>query len=166
MPLSESLQVLDEQLPGVITTLKPVLTALQGVLAKLTAALTGLSTELNIIGEGIASKNVDLPTVDAVLAEITASILASEGGQQVTGGLDQISGGIAGVKTEVGSYVAELAVALQAAKAEVGAAVESGKEAAGAVIDKADTLKAEVAGLKLAAQHVSPALRLRRVRGT
>ena len=43
--------------------------------------------------------------------------------------------------------MAELAVALQAAKAEVGAAVESGKETAGAVIDKADTLKAEVAGL-------------------
>ena len=90
--------------------------------------------------------------MDAVLAEITASILASEGGQQVTGGLDQISGGIAGVKTEVGSYVAELAVALQAAKAEVDAAVEEGKEAAGAVINKADTLKAEVAGLKTAAQ--------------
>ena len=78
---------------------------------------------------------------------------ASEGGQQVTGGLDQISGGIAGVKTEIGSYVAELAVALQAAKAEVGAAVESGKETAGAVIDKADTLKAEVGG----AHHGGPA---------
>ena len=147
VPLSESLQVLDEQLPGVITTLKPVLTALQGVLAKLETALTGLSEQMAIIGEGIASKNVDLPTLDAVLAEITASILASEGGQQVTSGLDQVSGGIAGVKTEIGSYVAELAVALQAAKAEVGAAVESGKETAGAVIDKADTLKAEVAGL-------------------
>lgn len=149
--LSESLQVLDELLPGVIATLKPVLTALDSVLAQLTAALTGLSTELNIIGEGIASKNVDLPTLDAVLAEITASILASEGGQQVTSGLDQISGGIAGVKTEIGSYVAELAVALQAAKASVDAAVEEGKETAGAVIDKADTLKAGVAGLVVAA---------------
>jgi hypothetical protein len=146
--LSESLQLLDELLPGVIATLKPVLTALDSVLAQLTSALTGLSSELNIIGEGIASKNVDLPTLDAVLASITESILSSEGGQQVTSGLDQISGGIAGVKTEIGSYVAELAVALQAAKAEVGAAVEDGKEAAGAVIDKADTLKAEVVGLK------------------
>ena len=147
VPLSESLQVLDEQLPGVITTLKPVLTALQDVLAKLETALTALSTQMKIVGEGIASKNVDLPTLDAVLAEITASILASEGGQQVTSGLDQISGGIAGVKTEIGSYVAELAVALQAAKAQVDSAVESGKETAGAVISKADTLKAEVAGL-------------------
>jgi hypothetical protein len=145
--LSESLQVLDELLPGVIATLTPLLSALDGVLAQLEAALTGLSSELTIIGEGIASKNVDLPTLDAVLAEITAQILASEGGQQVTSGLDQIRGGVAGVKTEVGSYVAELSVALQAAKAEVDAAVEEGKEAAGAVVEKADTLKAEVAGL-------------------
>ncbi len=149
--LSETLQVLDEQLPGVITTLKPVLTALDDVLAQLSAALTGLSTELNIIGEGIASKNVDLPTLDAVLADITEQILESEGGQQVTGGLDQINGGISGVKSEIGSYVAELSVALQAAKAEVESAAADGKEAAGAVVEKADTLKAEVAGLVTAA---------------
>jgi hypothetical protein len=155
VPMADALQVLSKQLPGVITTLEPVLSALDKVLAQLEAALTSLSEQLAIIGQGLAEKNVDLPTLDAVLAEITAQILASEGGQQVTSGMDQINGGIAGVKSEIGAYVAELSVALQAAKAQVDEAVAEGKEAAGAVIDKADTLKAEVAGLVTAA-HESP----------
>ena len=105
------------QLPGVITTLKPVLTALHGVLAKLETALTGP------VGPRWPSSARDRQQErrpadpDAVLAEITASILASEGGQQVTSGLEQISGGISGAKTEIASYFTELAIALQAAKA-------------------------------------------------
>jgi hypothetical protein len=155
VPVAEALQVIDEQLPGIVTTLGPVLDALDGVLAQLEAALVGLSSQMQIIGEGIAGKNVELPTLDAVLAEITAQILASPGGQQVTGGLDQINAGISGAKTQIGSYVAELAVALQAAKAQVDEAVAEGKEVAGAVVERADTLKAEVAGLVMAA-HQSP----------
>jgi hypothetical protein len=155
VPVAEALQLLDTQLPGIITTLKPVLAAIDTVLADLEAALSGLSEQLRIIGQGLAEKNVNLPTLDSVLAEVTAQILASPGGQQVTGGLDQIGGGIAGVKAEIGAYVAELAVALQAAKAQVDEAVAEGKQAAGAVIEKADTLKAEVAGLVTAA-HQSP----------
>ncbi len=151
VPLADALQVLDTQLPGVITTLGPVLDALDGVLSQLETALVGLSTQLEIIGNGLAEKNVDLPTVDAVLAEITAQILASEGGQQVTSGLAQIDSGVGGAKTDIGNYVAELTVALQAAKAQVDEAVAEGKDAVGAVIDKADTLKAEVAGLVVAA---------------
>jgi uncharacterized protein YjbJ (UPF0337 family) len=82
-------------------------------------------------------------------------VLASPGGQQLTGGLDQVSTGISGVKTELSAYVANLLVVLQAAKVEVDAAIESGTEAVGGVIDTADNLKAEVAGLVTAA-HTSP----------
>ncbi len=155
VPLADALKILSTQLPGIVTTLKPVLRGLDGVLASLDASLVDLSTELTIIGQGLAEKSVDLPSLDAVLEEITNQILASEGGQQVTAGLDQVGGGIEGVKTDLGAYAAELTVALQAAKIEVDAAVADGKEAVGVVIDKADTLKAEVAGLVTAA-HTSP----------
>ncbi len=155
IPLADALKVLNTQLPGIITTLKPVLNGVANVLGSLETSLVQLSGELTIIGRGLAEKNVDLPSLDAVLEEITNQILASEGGQQVTAGLDQVGGGIEGVKTELGAYGAELAVALQAAKIEVDAAVANGTEAVGAVIDKADTLKAEVAGLVTAA-HTSP----------
>ncbi len=148
-----------KQVDGAVAVLQPLLEKVAGLLESVTASLTALdpklvalNEQLTIISTGLAEKTVDLPSMDAVLANITESILTSEGGQQVTSGLDQVSGGIAGVKSEVSSYVAELVVALEAAKAEVGAAVEEGKEAAGAVIDKADTLKAEVVGLKTAAQ--------------
>ncbi len=155
VPLADALKLLSTQLPGIVTTLKPVLRGLDSVLVSLDASLVDLSAELTIIGQGLADTSVDLPSLDAVLEEITNQILASEGGQQLTGGLDQVGGGIEGVKTSLGSYAAELTVALQAAKIEVDAAVADGKEAVGAVIDTADNLKAEVAGLVTAA-HTSP----------
>lgn len=150
------------QVDGAVAVLQPLLAQVAGLLEKVVTGLTALdpklvalNEQLTIIANGLAEKNVDLPSLDALLADITESILNSEGGQQVTSGLDQIGGGIAGVKSEIGTYAAELVVALQAAKAEVAGAVESGKEAAGAVVERADMLKAEVAGLVMAA-HQSP----------
>ena len=150
-----ALKFLSTNLAGIVTTLTPLTASLAKVIDSLITSITELQVQTQIIADGLKSTNVDLPSLDAVLASVVEKVLASEGGQQLTGGLDQVSGGIAGVKTSLGSYVAELTVALQAAKVEVDAAVAEGKDAAGAVIDKADNLKAEVGGLVMAA-HTSP----------
>ena len=150
-----SLQFLSTNLAGIVTTLTPLTEALSKTIESLVGSITELQVQVQIIADGLSSTEVDLPSLDAVLASVVESVIASPGGQQLTGGLDQVSTGISGVKTELGAYVANLLVVLQAAKVEVDAAIESGTEAVGGVIDTADNLKAEVAGLVTAA-HTSP----------
>lgn len=149
--VAAALVVLEANLAGVINTLQAILPELDSVLAALEESLTGLSTSLETIAQGVAEKDVDLPTLDAVVASITEQVLNSPGGQQVTSGLDQISTGASGVKSEMAAYVAELTVALTSAGAAAQEAIESGKATAADLIDKADALKAEVGGMVVAA---------------
>jgi putative membrane protein len=141
VPLAEALALANRQLPGIVTVLQPILDSL-------VPALTGLSEQLTIIAGGLESTNVDLPTVDQVVENITSAVLNSPGGQNVTAGLDQVGAGVGDAKSILGNWLAETI-----------ATVKAGAAAAGEAVSDVDatvvTLKAEVAGMVMAA-HQSP----------
>jgi hypothetical protein len=133
---------------GTTDVLIPLLNTVSSLLTDISSSLVGLQETVQTIADGLAEAGVDLPTLDSVIAQIVDDILNSPGGQQVTGGLSQISGGIDDVKTELGNYVSEAVVTLQGVGAEVSETVEN-------VDEKVVTLKAEVGGMVMAA-HQSP----------
>jgi hypothetical protein len=141
VPLANGLALLNQQLPGIITLLTPILDAL-------VPALTGLSEQLAIIGGGLEANNVDLPTVDQVVENITAAILESPGGQNVTAGLGQVGSGVGEAKSLLGDW---LATTIATLKAGASAAAETASDIDAAVVN----VKAEVKGLATAA-HQSP----------
>ncbi len=148
VPAAEALATLNRQLPGVITTLIPVTNSLVGVLDSLSGALEGLSAELKIIGKGLADSNVELPTLDEVISAVVTAVLESPGGQNITGGLDQIGAGIGDAKSVLGDFLAEVVVS-------VTAAAEKGKKAIKNADEALIKVKASVVGLVEMA-HTSP----------
>ena len=141
VPLAEALALANRQLPGIVTVLQPILDSL-------VPALTGLSEQLAIISGGLQEKNVDLPTVDQVVENITSAILNSPGGQNVTAGLDQIGAGVGDAKSLLGNWLAETIATVKAGAAAAGDALSD-------VDETVVTLKAEVSGMVMAA-HQSP----------
>lgn len=148
VPASEVLQLLNRQLPGIITTLTPVLATLDSVLATLSDALLGLSTQLQTIGRGLEEKNITLPSLDAVVSEVVSAVLASPGGQDITAGIATLGAGLGDAKVVLGDFLAQVVVAATAA-------VEKGKKVAANADAAVVSLKASVAGLVMAA-HQSP----------
>gem|GEM_PF-4441539 len=111
--LDATLDALVVQLPGTINTLQVILPQLQGVLTSLDSALTGLSEQLTIIGGGLAEADVELPTVDEVVADITTAVLQSPNGQLLTAGVSQAKTGVGAAKTELANFAAQLVVAVK-----------------------------------------------------
>ena len=141
VPLANALAVANRQLPGIVTALTPILDAL-------VPALTGLSEQLKIIGGGISEVSPELPTVDQVVANITAAILESPGGQSLTTGFSTLGSGVGDAKSLLGGWLAETIATLQVAAASAGDKVAD-------IDETVVTLKAEVSGLAMAA-HQSP----------
>jgi hypothetical protein len=153
--IAASLEFISRQLSGIVTVLVPLTAEFSKVVDSLASSLEELQEQVAIIAQGLLDQEVDLPALDEVLASVVESILQSPGGQQLTSGLDQVSGGIGGVKSELSTWAASLAVALQTASAAAKDAIDNGKDTAAALIDQVDTLKASVGGLVVAA-HQSP----------
>ena len=141
VPLAEALALANQQLPGIVTVLQPILDSL-------VPALTGLSEQLSIISGGLQEADVDLPTLDQVVENITTAILSSPGGQNVTTGLDQIGAGVGDAKSLLSSWLAETIATVKAGATAAG-------EAASDVDATVVALKAEVSGMVMAA-HQSP----------
>jgi hypothetical protein len=148
VPIADAAALLNRQLPGIITVLGPLLDGVDSILDTLDTALVSLSDQLKVIGRGLKKTNVDLPTVDQVVNSIVSSILESPGGQNLTGGLDQIGSGVSDAQSLLSSYLAEVITTVKAGAASAGETLEDVDEAVVGV-------KAEVAGLVKAA-HASP----------
>lgn len=137
-----------DRLQGNLDILVPALRGLDALLGQLNTALTELAAQVEIIGRGLATTSVDLPTLDAVIASIVSEILNSVPGQQLTGGLDEVSAGLGQARAILSTYIAELVVQLRTA---ADTATAAAGDANAAVVQ----LKGSVAGL-LQAAHTSP----------
>ena len=98
---------------GAVEVVAPLVATLTPVMRALLDSLTELTAQLQVIGSGLQAQNVDLPALDAVVASVIANILASPGGQQVTGGLNQVSTGIGLARQELATFLAQAIVQIQ-----------------------------------------------------
>lgn len=133
-------------LAGATSVLIPTLNALQSVLVTLRDQLAALSADLDVIGSGLAERNITLPTLDAVISNVVDQILNSPPGQNVTGGFAQISAGVGDAKSILASYLTTVIVTLQGVGEQAGQTAAEANEAVVAI-------KAELKGLGVAAQQ-------------
>ena len=101
--------------PGTIKSsidyIRGVLTPVIPLITEVVNAMAGISDSLKAISGGLPT--VELPTLDAVISNVVASVLASPGGQKLTGGLAQVSGGVGLALNEISAFAAQAIVALQ-----------------------------------------------------
>jgi hypothetical protein len=106
VPIANGLELLARQLPGVVTVLQPLLN-------ELVPTLEELSAQLQLISQGLSETEVDLGTVDQVIAQVVDAVLSSPGGQQLTAGIAQTQSGIGLASAEISAFAAEAIAALQ-----------------------------------------------------
>lgn len=97
-----------DRIGGQLSVVAPLLQTLTPLMASLLASITELSSQIAVISQGLQAQNVDLPALDAVISSAVASILASPGGQQLTGGLDQVSTGLGLARAELSAFLADV----------------------------------------------------------
>jgi hypothetical protein len=146
--IQSGLLFISQNLSGIVVTLVPITNALSSLLTQLTGTLAEVQAQVQIIATGLTEANVELPTVDEVVSQLTAAVLESPNGQLITSGLGQARTGVGAAKTQLANFAAELLVSVRGV-AETAAGVAGDTNAA--VV----TAKSTVAGL-LAAAATSP----------
>lgn len=133
------------QFPGGVEQCKSVLAVLKGIvdnpdsvktnidfirgalapiiplLTSVVDAMAGLSETFSTIAEGLPV--AELPTLDSVISSVVASVLSSPGGQQITGGLAQVKGGVGLATSEIAAFAGEAIAALQGGVATANEAI-------------------------------------------
>ena len=102
-----------DRIQGNLDIIVPLLGTLTSVLTGLNDTIQSLSQSVSTIAKGLQETNVDLPALDAVLAAVVAELLASPFGQELTGGLDQLSTGISLIGDELTAFLAGVIVEIQ-----------------------------------------------------
>jgi hypothetical protein len=135
--IQAALQFLATNLSGIVVTLTPLTALFSEQLASLANSLAALNQQVSVIATGLQAANVDLPALDAVVAELVGQVLASPNGQLVTGGIGQIQSGIGSAVQELSTFIA--------------AAIVQARGLAGDADEAVVAVRASVAGLLTAA---------------
>jgi hypothetical protein len=139
--VQSALQFLATNLSGIVTTLIPLTNLLATQLASLGNSLALLNQQVSVVAQGLQATNVDLPALDAVVAQLVGQVLASPNGQQITGGLGQIQTGLNSAVQELTTFI--------------GAAIVQARGLAGSADEAVVNVRASIAGL-LQAASASP----------
>jgi hypothetical protein len=106
VPIANGLDLLAAQLPGVVTVLQPLLNTL-------VPTMENLSGQIQIIAGGLEGTQVNLGTVDEVIASVLDAVFSSPGGQQLSAGFAQLKGGVGLAGAEISAFAAEAIAALK-----------------------------------------------------
>jgi hypothetical protein len=106
VPIANGLDLLAAQLPGVVTVLQPLLNGL-------VPTMEDLSGQIQIIAAGLEGTQVDLGTLDQVIASVLDAVFSSPGGQQLSSGFAQLKGGVGLAGAEISAFAAEAIAALR-----------------------------------------------------
>jgi flagellin-like hook-associated protein FlgL len=135
----DKINTIADLVSGGVPVLLSVLTVLDGVLQKLDTALTQLSSQIAAIGAGLSGKTVDLPPLDAVISQVVAGVLASPGGQQITGGLAQVKGGAGMAAAEIGAFAADAIAKVKGLAGDANTAIVDVKASLAGLVTAAST---------------------------
>lgn len=146
------------RLSGLLTAVIPLTNVLGRTLGQVETGLTRLQTRIVDLNDSLASAgqavgqtNVTLPELSQVIDAIVKSVLASPQGQQITGGLGQVSSSLGGIGNELGTFVAGLVASLQTGAAAIRPKVGQAKASAQAAVQRVNLLKAEIGAMLLMA---------------